>query len=419
MLTRIKTFPLKSLAIIILTSWTVCILASAVWNNRQHEKEVNGILQQIARTSIERDKLYRLWNARHGGVYVPLTKTMQPNPYLTPAMAPSRDLKISADLTLTLINPAYMSRQVYELAREKNVAIGHLASLKPVNPKNTADAWEKKALKAVEQGAKEFSETVTMEEQEYFRMLLPLLTEKTCLKCHAVQGYKEGDLRGGISISLPVAYFQNHASSREQAIFIGHSAIWAIGMMGILLGYAALARGQAAREQAEEQILNLAHFDTLTGLVNRNLFQDRVTQAITLAKRQKNKIVLLYIDLDRFKPINDTFGHETGDLVLQEVAKRLLASVRESDTVARLGGDEFVVILPEIQDKQQAVPLVQKILSAMQYPFMIKASEHSLGASIGISCFPDDGEDMDNLMKKADAAMYQVKNQGGGSFQFS
>lgn len=413
-----RTFPLKGLALITLISWTVCILISVVWNKTQRENEVHGILRQTARTSIERDKLYRLWNARHDGVYVPMTKTTQPNPYLTLQMAPHRDLKISANLTLTMINPAYMSRQIYELAKEKNIVTGHLVSLNPVNPKNMADPWEQKALQAVEQGAEDYSETISLEGQEYFRMLLPLRTERPCLKCHAVQGYKEGDLRGGITVSLPETDFHNHASSGEKAILLGHSVIWAIGLMGILLGYVALARGQTARAQAEEQILNLAHFDTLTGLVNRNLFQDRVTQALTLAKRQKNKIALLYIDLDRFKPINDTFGHETGDSVLQEVAKRLLASVRESDTVARIGGDEFVVVVPDIQDKQQVAPLAQKILAAMQFPFLIKAREHSIGASIGISCFPDDGEDMDALMQKADAAMYLVKSQTRGSFQF-
>jgi diguanylate cyclase (GGDEF)-like protein len=176
---------------------------------------------------------------------------------------------------------------------------------------------------------------------------------------------------------------------------------------------------EAARKRAEEQILNLAQFDKLTGLVNRNLFQERVAQALLLAKRQKKKVALLYIDLDRFKPINDTFGHEAGDLVLQEVARRLLDSVRESDTVARIGGDEFVVVLQGIQDQQEAAPSAQKILSALQYPFVVKGRELSVGASIGISCFPDDGEDMDSLLKKADAAMYHAKNQTGGNFTFS
>lgn len=416
---RIKTLPLKSIAIIISTSWTIFILVSAIWNMDQHEKEINAIIQQIGRSSIERDKLYRQWNSMHGGVYVPVTEKIQPNSYLTPEMAPLRDLTISPDLTLTMINPACMTRQVYELAREKNTVSGHITSLNTVNPKNKADAWEEKALNAVEQGAVEYSETIKIGGQEYLRMLLPLRTEKACLKCHAVQGYKEGDLRGGISVSLPLASFHDYSGVQHKAILAAYFAIWATGLLGIFLGYVVLARGEAVRKKAEEQIRNLAHFDKLTGLVNRNLFQDRVTQSLTMAKRVKKKVALLYIDLDRFKPINDTFGHEVGDTVLQEVARRLMASVRKSDTVARIGGDEFVVILQNIQDKHEAAPVARKILSAIQHPFMVRGGEHSVGASIGISCFPDDGENMDTLLKKADAAMYRVKNQTGGSFKFS
>ncbi|MBA4422751.1 MAG: hypothetical protein C0390_06555 [Syntrophus sp. (in: bacteria)] len=416
---RTRNVSLKGLALIVSISWALLLLASAIWNITQHEKEVNGIIKQIGRSSIERDKLYRLWNSMHGGVYVPVTEKTKPNRYLTPDTTPLRDLTISPDLTLTLINPAYMTRQVYELAREKNPVVGHITSRNPVNPQNKADAWEEKALNAVEHGVMEYSETIKMDGQEHLRMMFPLRTEKGCLRCHAVHGYKEGDLRGGISVSLPLASFHDYASMAHQTIYIAHFGILALGLLGIFLGYAALAREEAARKKAEEQLLNLAHFDKLTGLVNRNLFQDRLTQALTMAKRQKKKFALLYIDLDRFKPINDAFGHEAGDTALQEVAGRLMATVRESDTVARIGGDEFVVILQSIQDKQEAAPLARKILSAIQHPFMVKGVERSVGASIGISCFPDDGEDMDALLKNADAAMYRVKNQAGGSFEFS
>ncbi len=401
---------------IVSISWTAGILASFIWNLTEHEKEVDYILRQIGRSSIERDLLYRKWNSMHGGVYVPVTKTNPPNAYLTPAMAPLRDLIISSNLTLTLINPAYMTRQVYELANENKTVGGHITSLDPVNPTNKADSWEQKALQAVGQGAMDYRERLTLDGQEYFRMLLPLRTEKSCLRCHALQGYKEGELRGGISVSLPVAYFHDSARSSDKTIVVGHFAIWAIGMLGIVLGYAALAREEAARNQAEERVLGMAHFDRLTGLANRNLFGDRVAQALAMAKRQKKKIFLLYIDLDRFKPINDSFGHEAGDSVLQEVGKRLMASVRASDTAARIGGDEFVVVLQNIDDKRQAAAAAKKLLSSIQRPFVFKGCEHSVDASIGISCFPDDGEDMDALMKKADAAMYHGEKSGWWKF---
>lgn len=415
---KIRTFPLKPLFFIISISWAVFILASAFWNMDQHAKEVNSVIKQIGRSSIERDKLYRLWGASHGGVYVPVTDKNPPNSYLTLAMAPLRDLIISPDLTLTMINPSYMTRQAYELAVDENSPRGHITSRNPINPKNKAVAWEEKALEAVEQGAVEYSEIVKIDGQAHLRMLLPLRTEKACLKCHAHQGYKEGDLRGGISISLQLSSFHDYSGVEHKAIWKGHFVIWAIGLWGIFFGYAGLKRGEVARRKAEEKTLKLANFDQLTGLVNRNLFQDRATQALTIAVRQKKKVALLYIDLDRFKPINDTFGHEVGDAVLQAVAGRLMASVRESDTVARIGGDEFVIILQGIRDKEEVELLARKIIASMRNPFEIKGKEHSVGASIGISCFPDDGEDVDTLLKKADAAMYQVKNLAGGDFEF-
>lgn len=415
---RPKPVTLKNTAFTLLVCWTVVILASEVWNVDQHKKEVGVIVRQIGRSSIERDKLYRLWNTMYGGVYVPVTEKTKPNPYLTLEMAPHRDLIVSPDLTLTLINPAYMTRQVYELARDRHAVSGHITSVTPLNPANKADAWEEKALRAVAQGLPEYSETVRTDGAETIRMLLPLRTESACLQCHASQGYKVGDLRGGISVSMPLASVHGSHNLNHRAVIVGHLVIWVIGVLGIFGGYTALARGETARRSAEKQILRLAHFDRLTGLVNRNLFHDRMAQALTLARRQARKVALLYIDLDRFKPINDTFGHEVGDLVLQEVAGRLSASVRKSDTVARIGGDEFIVVLQGLQDKQEAVPSAQKIINAMLRPFVAAGREHLLGASVGISCFPDDGVDMDTLIKKADDAMYHVKNQGGGCFRF-
>jgi diguanylate cyclase (GGDEF)-like protein len=414
-----KAFPLKVVLLIISMSWTVFLLASAFWNIAQHEKEVNAIIRQIGRSSIERDILYRMWNSMHGGVYAPVTKSNPPNDYLTPQMAPRRDLKFSADLTLTLINPAYMTRQLYELAGQRNTVSGHIISLDPVNPQNRADAWEETALKAVGQGAAEYSETIELDGQDYLRMLLPLRTEKTCLKCHAYQGYKVGDMRGGISVTLPVAAFiKTETNFEHQAITVGHLAIWFVGLLGIFAGYAALARGELARKKVEEEILCLAHFDRLTGLVNRNLFLDLMAQDFAMAKRQRKKVALLYIDLDRFKPINDNFGHAAGDAVLQEVGRRLLASVRESDTVARVGGDEFVVVLRGLHDKQGAALPAQKILAALGQPVLAKGIALAVGASIGISCYPDDGMDLDGLLKNADGAMYRAKNRAGGGIEF-
>lgn len=414
-----QIFPLKGLAVIIALSWTLFIVLSAVWNLTQHKEEVTNFIRQAGRSTIARDMLYRQWNAEHGGIYARIRDKNPPNEYLTPEITPQRDLTISADLTLTMINPAYMTRQIYELAQQKGTVSGHITSLNPINPKNKAAPWEINALNAISEGAQEYSETATIADQEYMRLLMPLWTEKSCLRCHQEQGYKEGDLRGGISVSLPFSYFHSYSSSEHQTIWIAHFTILIIGLLGIFLGYNALARGEIIRKKAKEKIIKLAYFDQLTGLVNRNLFADRVTQAMAMAKRQQNKVALLYIDLDHFKAINDNSGHEAGDAVLKEVAVRLQIQVRQSDTVARVGGDELVVILQGLKNKHDAQPLAEKIISAIQQPMTVKGVTHSVGASIGISAFPEDGKDMDTLLKKADSAMYQAKKKKGGAFQFS
>lgn len=162
----------------------------------------------------------------------------------------------------------------------------------------------------------------------------------------------------------------------------------------------------------------LAQHDSLTDLPNRIMFNDRLDQAVALADRQKNKIGVLYLDVDRFKHTNDTLGHHIGDSLLKAVADRLRDCVRTSDTVSRQGGDEFVVLLPQITDIQHAEFIAHKILVAMRAPYIVDHHELHFTASIGIAIYPDDGMDVDALLKKADFAMYQAKDSGRDNCQF-
>jgi diguanylate cyclase (GGDEF)-like protein len=172
------------------------------------------------------------------------------------------------------------------------------------------------------------------------------------------------------------------------------------------------------RKQAEARIQYLAYYDELTGLPNRTLFSQRLNHALAQARRYKKTLAVLFIDLDRFKNINDTLGHEAGDSLLQEMAKRLSDCLRESDTVARLGGDEFVVLLEEVADPKYAANVARKIVAAALNPFALKGGEYHITASIGISTYPDDGEDEQTLMKHADIAMYLAKDHGKNNYQF-
>ncbi len=174
----------------------------------------------------------------------------------------------------------------------------------------------------------------------------------------------------------------------------------------------------ADRRQAETRAQHLADHDPLTGLPNRRLLEDRLTQALAASQRNRKQTAVVFVDLDRFKNINDTLGHSAGDVVLKEVAERLKQQLRVVDTVCRMGGDEFVVILPEIKRASDAANVAAKILETMAQPFSAEDRELHITTSIGISVFPDDGRDAESLIRNADAAMYHAKGTGRANYQF-
>jgi diguanylate cyclase (GGDEF)-like protein len=159
--------------------------------------------------------------------------------------------------------------------------------------------------------------------------------------------------------------------------------------------------------------------DPLTGLPNRRLFMDRLTSAITHAKRNKGMMALLYMDLDGFKHINDTLGHEAGDILLKMVADRLTATVRQEDTVARIGGDEFVIVLAEVSRHDAVERLMSKLLLAVAQPYLIAAQQVNMTTSIGVALYPAHGLDNETLLQQADAAMYAAKQAGKNNYRIS
>jgi diguanylate cyclase (GGDEF)-like protein/PAS domain S-box-containing protein len=171
------------------------------------------------------------------------------------------------------------------------------------------------------------------------------------------------------------------------------------------------------RKMAEERVQSLAYYDGLTGLPNRTLLQDRLSKALATARRQRNKVALLFLDLDRFKIVNDSLGHSVGDLLLQEVAGRLNKCAREEDTVARLSGDEFLIVLTNVQDIQAVAAASERFMDAMTAEFVIQGHTLNISSSLGISIFPEHGADSETLIKNADAAMYIAKACGRNNSQ--
>jgi diguanylate cyclase (GGDEF)-like protein/PAS domain S-box-containing protein len=171
------------------------------------------------------------------------------------------------------------------------------------------------------------------------------------------------------------------------------------------------------RKKYEEKIQQMAFHDSLTGLPNRKLFSDRLGIVLAQAKRNKKKVGIVMLDLDNFKDVNDTLGHDVGDILLKAVAERLSGTLRKSDTVARFGGDEFVLIFPDMEVIEEAIQVVQKIIDRFHKPFLIDTHQLVVTTSIGIAVYPNDGMDEEILMKNADIAMYQAKQAGRARYQ--
>jgi diguanylate cyclase (GGDEF)-like protein/PAS domain S-box-containing protein len=186
---------------------------------------------------------------------------------------------------------------------------------------------------------------------------------------------------------------------------------------GEMAGIVMVFRDVIERKSYEEKIKHYAYYDPLTGLANRRLFTDRLTMALVNAKRNNTTLATMFLDLDQFKRVNDTLGHEIGDLLLMEVANRLIMCVREGDTVARLGGDEFIILMQDV-DQTEVTQVAERIIEKVSYKYNINSHQLFSSPSIGISSYPDDGEDVDSLIKNADMAMYYVKDNGKNNYQF-
>lgn len=187
---------------------------------------------------------------------------------------------------------------------------------------------------------------------------------------------------------------------------------------GVFLGMVTACEDISARKEAELKIHHLAYYDTLTGLPNRRLFLDRLQQALALSSREGGKVGMLFLDLDNFKDVNDTQGHPCGDKLLQEVAERLAANKRDYEVLARFGGDEFVVLLAPINSAEDIASVAQRLLATFSHPFSVGSREVYCGASVGIAQYPDDGRDVESLLRCADTAMYHAKNEGKSCYRF-
>jgi len=317
---------------------------------------------------------------------------------------------------------------------------------RPRNMDNMANDFELEMIQYFKDSPEDTDKFIQKEDAYYYTK--PLLIQQSCLRCHGKRedsppsirekyenayDYKLGEIRGLLNIKINEREFFSAMYSDFRETLISVLFLYIIFLIVI---YILIKKMHAKDEQYTKQLetdiatktyeiqkqkdilYDQAHHDALTGLPNRALFSDRLKHGIEQAKRHKTEIALFFIDLDRFKQINDSLGHQVGDRVLIAVAERLKAKIRKEDTLARLGGDEFTIIIEDMEEIQDVSHLAQKILEVLTQPIHIEDHPLYISCSIGISLYPQDGTDADNLIKYADTAMYKAKGKGRNNFQF-
>jgi signal transduction histidine kinase len=241
--------------VLALFGWTLVVAASLGWGWHSVRQETLKLAQYEANAYIDKDIAFRNWAASHGGVYVTPSETSPPNPYL--AFLPERDVTTTGGKKLTLMNPAYMLREMQSRFSGPFGEKGRITSLKPLNPINAPDDWEHAALLRLEQGVQEVSEVSDIDGVPHLRKMRPFVVEQGCLKCHGHQGYRIGDIRGGIDVSISLVPFRMIARQTQFRLAVGHGSIWAVGLMVIVFFAWRARRHLAEREQADAAIRRL------------------------------------------------------------------------------------------------------------------------------------------------------------------
>lgn len=386
----------KIVAVVLI--WLLLVGLSLIWNLQRAEQSQEHLALETARSFFELLVISRRWNARHGGVYVPVTRDTRPNPYLDVSR---RDIPVDDDLTLTMINPAFMTRQLGELATDGNGVQFHITSLDPLRPANAALPWEATALRQFEDGVEEVGHLVKTPQGWGYRYMAPLVTEEVCLKCHGDHGYEVGSVRGGISVTLPTV-----GMVPTTALVGTHGAIALVGIGVILILGLAL-------KQAYARLRQQAVIDALTTIPNRRFFIEQLVHELRRGRREKVPLSLIICDIDYFKRYNDSLGHQAGDRCLVAVAKVLRESLRRGgDFCARYGGEEFVVVLPNtpLGGAMMVAETIRRAVSGLglQHP---QSPSGAVTISSGVAC--DSGTlGYEGLIRAADEALYRAKDLG-------
>ncbi|HAD03694.1 MAG TPA: hypothetical protein DCF93_03290, partial [Desulfuromonas sp.] len=400
--------------------WTAACAAALLYFIHEESERLQQVVLGQARAVFDRDLLFRRWSAGHQGVYVPVSAATQPDPYL--ARLPERDVITPSGRVLTLLSPDAIERQLLATGASRDFKV-RVVSPDPIRSENLPDAWEGQGLAALARGQEEVSTYFADKGQTHFRLLRPLTVEDSCLGCHGVHNYQVGQIRGALSLSLPVnallAANRRHLASDA----VGYVVLWGLGLGGLILGHRRLRR-QLDRERSKSEELSrvegdlrhLTFHDPLTGLPNRLLFDDRLNQAMIHATRVGEKLAVGVLGIDNFKKLKNTFGVHCGEELLKRVVQRLVATLRADDTLATLAEGRFLLLLLKQGDSDDLTRVVQKVREALREPILCVGEEFFVTATLGVALFPDDAVDPRGLISCADAAFSGAKVLGRNSY---
>lgn len=373
-------------------------------------------LLKQARAYSQEITLTREWIADQGGVYVKKQEGLSENPYLKDISSVKTRIVDQDNEVYFLKNPAMITREISEMALEERMFSFHITSLNPINPQNKPNEFEKKALKEFQAGTKnEMFQLETSEHNAVFRYIIPLPVKESCLQCHEAQGYRVGDIRGGISVSIPASdIIAEIRSSNIYIVAFALSVLLALTIVILLLSNQLIS----ALKSAEARLHEMATRDFLTGLLNRREGMHRFREEISKSRRSLQPLSAILLDIDHFKNINDTYGHLVGDKLLQHLAENLIPALRDYDIFCRYGGEEFLLILPNtplLEGVEIAERLRRKIA---EFTFVSERGiTITMTISLGVAQLTGN-EDENSLVYRVDQALYGAKDMGRNRVNF-
>ncbi|MEI7703188.1 MAG: diguanylate cyclase [Deltaproteobacteria bacterium] len=400
-----RGFLLKLYVVVVVVTFAAVV--GLVWSQEHaigHELEARG------RALFESIVLVRKWNSDHGGLFVEKKDGVVSNPFLE-----DPDRRGDDGTVYTLKNPALMTREISELAEKDANFRFHITSEHPVNPANKPDPFELAALQAFERGVEEETAREEIGGEPVFRYMAPLRVEESCLRCHAEHGYQVGDIRGGISVTFGISGEKDDIREMRWvavAFFVGAAAFLLLFISRLV---AALQRRVVA---AEAQIREMALTDSLTELPNRRATTMRLELETARAARYGRPVAVVLLDVDHFKDLNDTGGHEAGDAILKALAQAGTGALREADLLGRWGGEEFLAVLPET-DAAGARILAERLRTTIEALRVSQRDERfHVTVSAGVAAWAPSAPgciplDIDVLLREADAALYRAKGGAG------